>query len=253
MNMNEVIKIIKETDAIFFDEKRRSDVSKKGEFDFVTRADKDISEYLHKKLWEEFPDVSFMSEEEGKDNNKSDRMWILDPIDGTTNFMKGLPLCAVSLGYVENGEISAGVIYVPDTCELFWAEKGKGAYLNGKRINCSDKKSLRDCLALFEFNAYFKNDSDNAVKQAEKLYTLCQDIRVLGCAALEMAYVASGRADVFLGRYLKPWDYAAGTIIIREAGGIVGRCDGEFDINNLNSHIIASNKYVFNDFAEMLK
>jgi len=250
--INKIVRIVKETDSLFFDIQMRNNVSKKGDFDFVTEADKNISTFLHKRLKEEFPGVGFMSEEEKSDIEKFDKYWILDPIDGTTNFMRNIPLCAISLALCENGIIKSGVIYIPYLNEIYYAERGRGAFLNGEKIKCSKADNLLDCLALYEFNAYFKNLSDEAMDYAKKLYTLCQDIRTFGSAAAQMAFVACGRADVFIGRSLKPWDYAAGIVIIEEAGGKVTAVDGDIDIKVLNRNIAATNKMVHKRFLNML-
>lgn len=252
MDIQKVVKIIQETDRIFFDENLRNDVTVKGASDYVTRADTEISAYLHKRLKEEFPDVGFMSEEEDAEVESGADYWILDPIDGTTNFMHGLSLSAVSLGFCSGGEIVAGVIYIPYTKEIFRAEKGKGAYLNGERIECSKNARLSDCLGLMEFNPYFKNDSASALEHARKIFSACQDIRTFGSAAVELAYIACGRADVFLGRYLKPWDYAAGIAIVGEAGGIVTNSDRKICMTELNQHIVASNSEVYEEFLALI-
>ena len=252
MNIDQLLKIIKETDKIFFEEKLRFDVTKKGDADFATRADYEISDYLHRRLREEFPDVGFISEEGDADIDPQRDYWILDPIDGTTNFMHGWSLCCVSLGLYSGGDFTLGIIYVPYTKEFFWAEKGKGAYLNGERIQCSKTDRLCDSLALFEFNPYFKNDYRAAMDHATRLYAGCQDFRTLGCAALELAYVACGKADAFLGRYLKPWDYAAGVCIVREAGGTVGSTDGALSVDRKKQHIVAANALVYKDFLKLI-
>ena len=252
MNIKDVIKIVLETDRIFFDEKLRNDVSEKGKFDYVTRADIEISSYLHNRLKEEYPETGFFSEEE-KEAEKGNEYWILDPIDGTTNFMHGLSMSALSLGYCLDGEVVAGIIYIPYTKELFWAEKGKGAFLNDKQIYCTKKEKLEECLGILELNAYFKNDYESALSHSEKIYLNCQDIRTFGSVAVDLAYLACGRADVFLGRYLKPWDFAAGMIIIGEAGGKLSGLSGEADINVLNQHIAATNGKVHEKFLELFE
>ena len=252
MKIEDIIKIVLRTDEIFFDQKLKNDVSEKGQFDYVTRADIEISNFLHKRLKEDYPHIGFLSEEE-KVSEKGDEYWILDPIDGTTNFMHGLSMSAVSLGYCLDGEIVAGVIYVPYTKELFWAEKGKGAYLNGNKIYCSANSELKDCLGILELNAYFKNEADEALSQSEKVYLNCQDIRTFGSAAVDLANIACGRADAFLGRYLKPWDFAAGMIIISEAGGKLSALSGEADINILNQHIVATNGKVHEKFLKLFE
>ena len=252
MNIDKVIEIVKETDNIFFDEKLRNDVTEKGKSDYVTRADIEISGYLHRRLNEEFPDIGFLSEEEEFKDLKNKDYWILDPIDGTTNFMHQIGLSALSLGLCSDGVIKLGIIYIPYAKELFWAEKGKGAYLNGNPIWCSTNSQLSDCLGIMEYNPYFKDDYKAALNQAAKIYTYCQDLRTLGSSAVELAYVACGRADVFLGRYLKPWDYAAGIVIVQEAGGTVSEPGGGINITKLNRHIIAANSAVYEEFAELI-
>ena len=254
MNIKSIIGIIKETDAIFFNDTLRLDVRQKGDSDFVTRADIEVSEYLRKRLAETYPEVGFISEEDDwEERNRGGSYWILDPIDGTTNFMHALPFCCISLALLEKNEVTAGVIYSPYTDELFYAEKGSGAYLNGERISVSKHEKLSDCVGLFEFNAYYKNETDAALSHARKIYTACQDIRTFGSAALEFAYVACGRADVYLGRYLKPWDFAAGMLIVREAGGEVGGLDGELDIFKYRQHVLSANSSVYASFEELLK
>jgi myo-inositol-1(or 4)-monophosphatase len=243
--MERLLSVVRETDGIFFNEALRRDVRKKGESDFVTRADLEVSAYLCRRLREEYPEVGFLSEEEVRPDEPfapdlSHPLWILDPIDGTTNFMRGQPGCAVSLGLWADGALEAGVIYLPYAGELFWAQRGCGAFRNGERIFCTPTTELRDCLGLLEFNAYFKADSDGALSHAEKIFTGCMDLRTLGSAALEMAYLACGRADVFLGRYLKPWDWAAGAVLVREAGGCVGGLTGDADVGLRNQHVVAA-------------
>ncbi len=252
MKIEKIIDIVKETDTIFFDENLRKDVKEKGQSDYVTRADIGISNFLHQRLKEEFPDIDFLSEEETADEIKNKDYWILDPIDGTTNFMHQISMSAVSLGLCSGGEVVLGVIYIPYTNEIFYAEKGKGAYLSGNPIKCSNNSKLSDCLGLMEFNAYFKDDYKAAMEHASKIYLNCQDLRTFGSAAVELAYIACGRADVFLGRYLKPWDYAAAMVIVTEAGGRVGRTDGEINLTEMNKHIIAANSAVYDEFAALI-
>ncbi len=252
MNIDLIISIIKETDTIFFDEKLRLDVRKKGDSDFVTRADVEVSEYLRKRLKETCPTVGFISEEDEWQGRQTGDFWILDPIDGTTNFMHALPLCCISLALLEGGEITKGIIYSPYTNELFSAERGKGAYLNGKRITVSENATLADSVGFFEFNAYYKNETDQALTHAKKIYTACQDIRTLGSAALEFAYIACGRADVYLGRYLKPWDFAAGMLLVREAGGKVSGLGKKLDLFEHHQHVISANSKAFDEFEALL-
>ena len=253
MNIEKLIAIVKETDKIFFDDVLRGDISKKGDSDYVTRADIETSKYMEKRLKEEFPEVGFISEEEDMKVEEGKDYWILDPIDGTTNFMHTLSICGLSLALYSKGEIVAGVIYAPYTRELFWAEKNKGAYLNGKRIYCSDYKKMSDCVGMLEYNAYYKTDYKQAMEHAYKIYSAFQDIRTFGSSAVELAYIACGRADAFLGRYLKPWDYAAGLLIIEESGGTVSDLQGDIKLFELNRHIVATNGFIHEDFISLLK
>ncbi len=252
MDIKKIISIVQETDKIFFDNALRKDVREKGQSDYVTGADTGISDYLHNRLKEEFPEIGFKSEEE-KSFEWCHDYWILDPIDGTTNFVHEFEQSAVSLGFCSGGEIKAGVIYVPYKNEIFYAEKGKGAFLNGKQIRCSKNIHLADCLSEIELNAYFKHECDEAMEYIRKIYLNCQDVRVIGSAAVALAYVACGKFDIFLGRYLKPWDFAAGQIIVTEAGGKVSTIDGNTDVDVLNQHIVATNGLVHKEFTELLR
>lgn len=251
MNIGSIAKIIKETDRIFFDENLRTDVRKKGDCDFVTRADEAVSEHLHKRLTEEYPSVAFVSEEEETKVPSEGEYWILDPIDGTTNFMTGMPLCCISLALCKDGESVMGIIYSPYSGEMFTAEKGKGAYLNGKKISVSGVDDLGDCVGLLELNAYYKNETDQAMEHARKIFAACRDLRTLGSAALSFAYIAAGRCDVYLGRYLKPWDMAAGMLLVSEAGGKVGGLSHDIDLCEEKQHVLASNSIIYEKFKKI--
>lgn len=253
MDLEFLISIVKETDVLFFDDFLRNDVAEKGDSDFVTRADLAISAFMKKRLTEEFPNIGFISEEEEMHAEEGKSYWILDPIDGTTNFMHAMPICGISLGLYMDGDIQLGVIYAPYTQELFWAEKGKGAYLNGERISCSPRFKLNDCLGAMEYNAYYKKDYKAAFEQARKIFFAFQDIRTLGSATMELAYVACGRLDAFLGRFLKPWDYAAAKVLIEEAGGKISDLEGEMRLLELNRHIVATNADIHDEVLRLLK
>ena len=252
MNIDVIKNLLLETDDLFFNEKLRNSVKEKGEADFVTGADIRISEFMHDRLQNAFPDINFMSEESEHTLDVNTSCWILDPIDGTTNFIRGINFCSVSIALWSGNEAKLGVIYNPYTKEMFWAEKGKGAYLNENRIYCTDKRKLNECIGVYEYNAYYKDEVNQAIEYAKKIYLNCLDIRNFGSAALDMAYVACGRADVFLGRYLKPWDYVAGTLIVSEAGGKVSKLDGDIDITDFKSNIIACTSAVRDEFARVL-
>lgn len=252
IDLQKVIDIVKQTDSMFFNENLRGDVTVKGDCDFVTKADLDISDFLKNKLKEQYPEIGFISEEEKMAVEEGKSYWILDPIDGTTNFMHAMTICGVSLALYQEGEIKLGVIYAPYTNELFWAQKGGGAYLNGNKIACSQNKTIGQSLAALEYNAYYKEEYKSAFLQAYRIYNNFQDIRTLGSATMELAYVACGRLDAFLGRFLKPWDYAAAWLLIVEAGGKLGDLSGEISLFKLNRCIVATNAYIYEDFVRLL-
>lgn len=254
MDMELLEKIVRQTDDIFFNEELRNMVFEKGVADFVTRCDIDISEFLKKTLHEHFPEIGFVSEEGETALGDNRDCWILDPVDGTTNFMYQVPFCAVSLGLCSAGEIVAGIIYMPYSNELFSAQKGKGAFLNGERIECGKKTALRDSLTIFEYNPYHKDECAIALEQAKRLYSSTLDLRTFGSSAAELAYIACGRADAFFARYLKPWDYAAGCVILSEAGGVVSDLGGNaLDFKKPQSHIVAANPKIHAELLELLR
>ena len=211
-------------------------VSVKGPGDFVTSADKKCEKIIIQELLKAKKDFSLITEESGELNNKDkDNIWILDPIDGTSNFMHGVPHFAISLALKSKNEIIAGVIYDPIKDEIFYGEKNNGAYLNNYRIRVSKRKNISQSL----FASGDKNlDKYNNI-----------NIRRSGSAALDIAYVACGRYEGYFQKNLSIWDIAAGLIILKEAGGIVN----ELDINNQNNlKIIASNPYINENFLNIL-
>ena len=218
-----------------FGEIDKLQVSSKGPGDFVTSADKRTEKTIIDELQKAHPDYGIVTEESGiinKSNTKN--RWIIDPIDGTFNFLNGVPHFAISIALKSNEEIISGLIYDPIKDEMFFAEKNKGSFLNNQRIRVSKRNNLEDCLI-----ATSGKISDN--------YDF--SLRKSGCAALDMAYVACGRLDGYFQKNLSIWDIAAGLIILKEAGGIVN----ELDINNQNNlKIIASNPYINEIFLNIL-
>ena len=211
-------------------------VSVKGPGDFVTSADNKCEKIIIQELLKAKKDFSLITEESGTLNNKDkDNIWILDPIDGTSNFMHGVPHFAISLALKSKNEIIAGVIYDPIKDEIFYGEKNNGAYLNNYRIIVSKRKDISQSL----FASGDKNlDKYNNI-----------NIRRSGSAALDIAYVACGRYEGYFQKNLSIWDIAAGLIILKEAGGVVN----ELDINNQNNlKIIASNPYINENFLNIL-
>ena len=216
-----------------FGEVEKLQVSKKGPRDFVTKTDKNVEKILIEELSKTKSNYSFLSEEVGKiDKKDKDNVWIIDPIDGTTNFLHGIPHFAICIALESKSEIISGLIFDPIKDEMFYAEKNKGAYLNNQRLRVSKKNSIDECL--------FSSNHEGV-----KFSNL--NMRYSGCAALDLAYVASGRLDGFFHNKINIWDVAAGALLVEEAGGIVNDLKN-FDTNNID--IRASNSAI-ND--KMLK
>ena len=216
-----------------FGELEQLQVSIKGPSDFVTNADTKAEKIIIDELTRSRKNYSILSEESGSKENKDiDNVWIIDPIDGTINFLHGVPHFAISIALKSNNEIVSGLIYDPIKDEMFYAEKNNGAYFNNKRIRVSKRKKMEDCLF-----ASGEIDNENIKQQTNAKLS----IRKSGSAALDMAYVASGRYDGYFQKNLNLWDIAAGIIIVKEAGGQVN------DLNlkqNNNINIIASSSSI---------
>ena len=202
-----------------FGEVEKLQVSKKGPYDFVTKTDKHVEKILIEELSKTKKNYSFLSEEVGSIKNKDqENVWIIDPIDGTTNFLHGIPHFAICIALQSKKEIVSGLIFDPIKDEMFFAEKNKGAFLNNHRLRVSNKNSIEDCLF---------SSNHEGVKFSDL------NMRYGGCAALDLAYVASGRLDGFFHNNINLWDVAAGEILVKEAGGIVNDIH-KFDINKIN-------------------
>ena len=221
-NLNIMIKAVEKASKSIirdFGEVEKLQVSKKGPRDFVTKTDKLVEKILIEELSNAKKNYSFITEETGIIKNKDkENIWIIDPIDGTTNFLHGIPHFAICIAHQSKGEILSGLIYDPIKDEMFFAEKDKGAYLNNQRLRVSKKSSLDNCL--------FSSNHEGV-----KFSNL--NMRCSGCAALDLAYVASGRLDGFFQNKINLWDIAAGVILVKEAGGTVNDID-KFDINKIN-------------------
>ena len=201
-----------------FGEIEKLQVSKKGPHDFVTKTDKHVEKILIEELSKTKKNYSFLTEETGIIKNKDkENTWIIDPIDGTTNFLHGIPHFAISIALKSKDELLSGLIFDPIKDEMFFAEKDKGAFLNNQRLRVSNKNSLEECL--FSSN-----------NQGVKFSNL--NMRCSGSAALDLAYVASGRFDGYFQKKINLWDIAAGALMVKEAGGIVNDIN-KFDINNI--------------------
>ena len=195
-------------------------VRAKGAADFVTDVDMAVQSFLARQLAVIAPNVQFMGEEQDNSGIDPSRpFWILDPVDGTTNLIHGLRLSAVSLAYAEGGAVRFGVVYDPFRGECYSACEGRGASLNGELISVSSALELSDALAAAGTVPGYKHMADEAFRQMRLLYDSCQDVRRSGCASLDLCHVAAGRLDAYAELMLQPWDYAAGALIVSEAGG----------------------------------
>ena len=238
-NLNIMIKAVDKASKYIirdFGEVEKLQVTKKGPRDFVTKTDKNVEKILIEELKKTKKNYSFLSEEIGSINNKdNENIWIIDPIDGTTNFLHGIPHFAISIALQSNGEIVSGLVFDPIKDEMYFSEKNKGAFLNNQRLRVSNKNSLDDCL--FSTN-----------KEGIKFSDL--NMRYSGSAALDLAYVASGRYDGYFHNKINIWDVAAGALMVEEAGGIVNDLK-KFSANNID--IRASSSAINDKMLEKLK
>jgi myo-inositol-1(or 4)-monophosphatase len=205
--------------------RRRIGYEYKGDVDLVTEADRASEKLIVARLMERWPDYGLVGEEGARAESAGEYRWYVDPLDGTTNFAHGFPVFCISIGLVKNEEPVAGVLYDPTRDELFAAEKGKGATLNGKPIHVSGTKNLLESLLATGFPSHKRHKNPN-IHFYHELTLRSHGIRRAGSAALDLACVACGRYDGFWEFNLNPWDTTAGVLLVREAGGIVSRVDG---------------------------
>src|SRR5689334_12091471 len=210
-----------------FGEVEQLQVSTKGPSDFVSNADLKADRILREELAKARPGFSFLTEESGTiAGSDTEHRWIIDPLDGTTNFLHGLPHFAISVALEKSGDIVAGVIYDPIKNEMFVAEKGGGAFLNDRRIRVSARTSLGESMLATGIPFRGHGDRDSVVKQLHAAMRETAGVRRFGAAALDLAYVAAGRYEGFWEEDLSPWDVAAGILLVREAGGYVSDLKG---------------------------
>jgi myo-inositol-1(or 4)-monophosphatase len=240
--------------ASFFE--RRVGFELKGDFDLVTVADRASEQLVVERLRSHFPTHAIVGEETGAHAGTSDYRWFVDPLDGTTNFAHAFPMFNVTLGLEHAGEMVAGVIYDPIRGEMFSAERGAGAYLNNRRIRVSGTPRLEDCLACTGFPSRKRHLSVN-IHFYHQMAMATHGVRRTGSAALDLAYLACGRLDVFWEFGLNPWDMAAGTIIVSEAGGRVSDMAGAAHSVTNSPHLLADNGHLHDEtlalFAEVFR
>jgi myo-inositol-1(or 4)-monophosphatase len=228
-------------------------VSVKGPRNFVTAADRRAEAIVREELAKARPDYGFLGEEGGAHEgaDKSHR-WIVDPLDGTTNFLHGIPHFAVSIALERNGAIVAGLIYNPANDEMFIAERGKGAFLNEQRIRAAGRKRLADAVVACGLPHIGRGDIALARRETGAMQEHVAGLRRFGAAALDLAWIAAGRLDAYWERDLSPWDMAAGMILVREAGGFVSDLDGKDDIF-AKKQIVAGNDTMHKELLRLLK
>ncbi len=236
-----------------FREVEQLQVSMKGAGDFVSRADIAAEAILKEELMNARPTYGWLAEEEGEiEGQDPTRRWIVDPLDGTTNFLHGLPHWAVSVALEHKGQIIAGVIYDASKDELFFAEKGEGAFVNESRLRVSGRSSMIE--SIFATGVPFGGRSDlpETLQDLARLMPSCAGVRRFGSAALDMAYVAAGRYDGFWERRLNAWDMAAGVLIVKEAGGLIEPLNPGGNILE-DGDVICANEAIFNKFSKVVR
>ena len=209
--------------------------------DFVTSVDREAERVIVETLRKAYPDHDIIGEEGGQQTGgNSDYQWIIDPLDGTTNFMRGIPHFAVSIALRVKGKTEVGVVFDPVRNELFTAERGGGAQLNNTRIRVGETREIKDALLVTGFPFRNRNNYDSFLRLCDAVFQVSSDVRRTGSAALDLAYVAAGRVDGYYELGLKPWDFAAGELLVREAGGLVTDFAGGSNYYN-SGNVVATN------------
>ncbi|SEH49324.1 inositol monophosphatase family protein [Tardiphaga sp. OK245] len=227
-------------------------VSMKGPANFVSLADKRAEEMLYTDLNKARPGYGFLGEEGGnREGTDKSHTWIVDPLDGTTNFLHGIPQFAVSIGLAREGQVIAGLIYNPANDELYMAEKGSGAFLNDTRLRVAGRKQLNECVIACGLPHIGRGDFELSRNEMAALQPKVAGLRRFGAASLDLAFVAAGRLDGYWERNLQPWDVAAGLILIKEAGGTVGDINGGDVLTTGN--VVAGNEFVHDALTKILR
>ncbi|MDF1728072.1 MAG: inositol monophosphatase family protein [Sulfitobacter sp.] len=236
-----------------FREVENLQVSVKGAGDFVSRADTNAEKIIKDELMGARPTYGWLAEEGGEDEGQDPtRRWIVDPLDGTTNFLHGLPHYSISIALEHKGEVTAGVIYDPSKDELFFAEKGAGAWMNETRLRVSGRSRMIESIFATGLPFGGRSDLPATLQDLARLLPATAGVRRFGSAALDLAYVAAGRYDGFWERRLNAWDLAAGLIIVKEAGGLVEPLTRGDDILSSGA-VICANEAIFDQFAKVVR
>ena len=236
-----------------FGEVENLQVSKKGPADFVSAADIRAEEVLRRELTKARPDYGFRLEESGDVAPQDGRnIWLVDPLDGTTNFLHGVPHFAISIALARDAELIAGIVYDPVKDEMFWAEKGQGAYCNEHRLRVSARSRMNEALIATGMPFLSHQDPRLFLRELAVVMPAVAGVRRFGSAALDLAYVAAGRCDGFWERGLSPWDIGAGIVLVREAGGLVTDIDGSDNMIE-SGDILAANDHLHVGLGALLR
>jgi len=228
-------------------------VSMKGPANFVSLADKRAEQMLYDDLIKARPGYGFLGEEGGtREGTDKSNTWIVDPLDGTTNFLHGIPQFAISIALQREGVIIAGVIYNPANDELYTAERGKGAFLNDTRLRVAGRKQLNECVIACGLPHIGRGDHELSRREMTEMQNRVAGLRRFGAASLDLAFVAAGRLDGYWERNLQPWDIAAGLILVREAGGVVSGIEGG-DTAMATGHVVCGNETIQRELVKILK
>ena len=228
-------------------------INSKSPNDFVTEVDQAAEQLIIETLLQAYPEHGILAEESGREhgNKTSEFQWIIDPLDGTTNFIHGFPVYAVSIALAHRGVVQQAVVYDPTRNDLFYATKGRGAYLNDRRLRVSRRTRMSDALIGTGFPFRRGDNFKRYLKMFEAVMQECAGLRRPGAAALDLCYVAAGYYDAFFETGLNPWDVAAGSLIIAEAGGLVGNFTGEADFLH-QREIVAGNPRIYGQLVQIL-
>ncbi|SFE42202.1 myo-inositol-1(or 4)-monophosphatase [Sulfitobacter brevis] len=255
-NLNIMIKAARKAGRALtkdFREVENLQVSVKGAGDFVSRADIGAEKIIKDELMGARPTYGWLAEEGGgQEGQDPTRRWIVDPLDGTTNFLHGLPHWAISIGLEHKGQVVAGVIFDPAKDEMFFAEKGSGAWMNETRLRVSGRSRMIESIFATGLPFAGRADLPDTLKDLGRLLPVCAGVRRFGAASLDLAYVAAGRYEGFWERRLNAWDLAAGVIIVKEAGGFVEPINRTGDIL-ADGEVVCSNEAIFTSFAKVIR
>jgi len=236
-----------------FGELENLQVSQKGPADFVSSADKTAEDTLRRELKKARPNFGFLLEESGEfEGQDTSNRWVIDPLDGTTNFLHGIPHFAISICLERDGEPHAGVIYQPVHDEMFWAEKGQGAFLNGNRLRVSGRADLEEGVIATGIPLRGASNHGKFMARLQNIMNVSGGVRRTGSAALDLAYVAAGRFDGYWEDQLNAWDIGAGIVLVREAGGYVTDIDGGATMMK-SGNVVAANDRLHTSFRKVLR